>query len=92
MHFVYATGQTGQLDFYIAQSRETVPSNARIFATCSEESVAETLSEHTFHAMTDGEFYALQASIRNARELEAERNRLTPGNVLDRLWRRALGR
>jgi len=38
--------------------------------------VAETLDEHTFQAMTDGEFYALLALIRQACEREARRERV----------------
>ena len=76
MTFVYAIGQTGQLDFDIAEESETVPSDARVFATCSAESVTKTFSERTFYQMSDGEYYALQASIREASALEAKRSKL----------------
>jgi hypothetical protein len=92
MHFVYATGQPGQFDFNLAQTRAGVPSGARVFATCTGESLAEMLDEHTFHAMSDGEFYELQALIRKARQLEAERKRLRGSGVLDRISRWLLGR
>jgi hypothetical protein len=92
MHFVYATGQPGQFDFNLAQTRAGVPSGARVFATCTGESLAEMLDQHTFHAMTDGEYYELQTLIRRARQLEAERKRLRGSSVLDRISRWLLGR
>jgi len=91
MHLVYATGQPGQFDFDIAPTRERVPRGARVFATCSGKSVAETLDEHTFQAMTDGEFYALQALIRQACEREARRERVRK-SALDRILRRLFAR
>ena len=92
MHFVYATGRPGQFDFYVTQTRASVPSGARVFAICTGESLTEMPDEHTFHAMTDGEFYELQALIRKARQLEAERKRLREGGVLERISRWLLGR
>ena len=91
MHIIYAMGQTGQLDFDIAQTREALPRGARVFATCSGEFVAKTLSDHTFHAMSDGEFYALQAEIRKARHLEAERRQVTRRHLGDRISRWLFG-
>ena len=91
MHIIYATGHPGQLDFDIVQTRERVPHGARVFATCSRESVAEMLDDRTFYAMSDGEFYELRALIRKARELEAERKQLTRSDLLRRISRWLFG-
>jgi hypothetical protein len=91
MHLVYATGQPGEFNFEIAETPDRVPRGARIFATCSGKSVAESCDEHTLHAMTDGEFYALQASIRHAREREAQHRRAS-GKAVDRILRWLIGR
>ncbi len=53
--------------------------------------MAETLDEHTFQAMTDGEFYALLALIRQACEREARRERVRK-SALDRILRRLFAR
>ena len=91
MHIIYATGQPGQFDFDITQTRARVPRGARVFATSASESVAEMLDERTFQAMSDGEFYELQALIREAREREAEREELRRKLPLRRIWRWLLG-
>src|SRR5215472_12887811 len=70
MQLVYATGEPGYFDFDIAQTPDRVPKGGRVFATCFGNSVAETLDEHTFHAMTDDEYCELLVLIGQARERE----------------------
>jgi hypothetical protein len=85
MPFIYATGEPGQFDFYVTQTRSSIPSGARVFAPSTGEAIAEMLGERTLYAMTDGEFYELQALLRQVRELEARRMRSRTG-VLDSIW------
>ena len=86
MQLVYATGQPGYFNFDIAQTPDRVPKGARVLATCSGKLVAETLDQHTFHSMTDGEYYELLAFIRRAREREKARERVRD-RVLGRILR-----
>lgn len=37
MQIIYAAGRPGALEFAIADSKDAVPSNAIVFAVCSEE-------------------------------------------------------
>ena len=83
MHFIYGEGRTGELDFKIVPTREAVPTTARVFAMCSKDHVTETFGEHMFHRMSDGEFYALRAAIREA--ADAERQQQSRNHVLMRL-------
>ncbi|HEX3229435.1 MAG TPA: hypothetical protein VHQ95_10740, partial [Pyrinomonadaceae bacterium] len=70
MQLVYATGEPGHFTFNVAPTPDQVPKGAHVFATCFDKSVSETLDEHTFHAMTDGEYCELLVLIRQARERE----------------------
>ncbi|HYW72999.1 MAG TPA: Calx-beta domain-containing protein [Pyrinomonadaceae bacterium] len=70
MQLVYATGTPGNFNFDIAQTTDRLPAGARVFATCRGTSVAETLDQQTFHAMSDAEYCELLAAIRQATERE----------------------
>ena len=67
MQLVYATGQR-ERDFRIAEGRESVPTGARVYATCTADATVEDIGEVTFQTMTDEEFYELRAQAREARE------------------------
>ncbi|MBC7931157.1 MAG: hypothetical protein H7Z38_11400 [Rubrivivax sp.] len=67
MQLVYATGQR-ERDFHIAARREEVPTDARVYATCTQDSTVEQIGEVTFQSMTDEEYYALKAQVREARQ------------------------
>jgi hypothetical protein len=67
MQLVYATGQR-ERDFRIAGAREEVPTGARVYATCTGEATVENIGEVTFQSMTDEEYYALKAKVREARQ------------------------
>ncbi|HYH85347.1 MAG TPA: hypothetical protein VEX60_07685 [Pyrinomonadaceae bacterium] len=67
MQLVYATGQR-ERDFQIAARREEVPTDARVYATCTQESTVEQIGEVTFQNMSDEEYYTLKAMVREARQ------------------------
>jgi hypothetical protein len=67
---VYATGQR-EKDFRIAGAAEELPAGARVFATCTAEETSEAVGETTFQTLTDGEYYAFKARVREARERAA---------------------
>jgi len=70
MQLVYATGQA-ERDFHIAAAPDEVPAGARVYATCTAEATSEEIGERTFQSMSDGEYYALKARVREARESAA---------------------
>ncbi len=67
MQLVYATGYR-EREFQIADSRNEVPSGARVYATCTKESTVEDVGEITFQGMSEDEYYSLKAMVREARE------------------------
>lgn len=92
MQLVYATEQR-ERDFQIADSRTDVPSGARVYATCTSEATVENVGETTFQTMTDAEFYALRAQVREARVRAARSSEkdaapMTLRNILGRLFGR----
>jgi hypothetical protein len=70
MQMVYATGQR-EREFRIAGAAEELPAGARVYATCTAEETFEEIGETTFQSLTDGEYYALKARVREARERAA---------------------
>jgi hypothetical protein len=72
MTHIYATGCPGSLDFNFAQNPEAIPKAAVVYAVCDANQCVDHLDERTCRAMTDGEFYELQALIRQACQVEAE--------------------
>ena len=91
MQLVYAYGR-GERDFRIAGSREEVPPGARVYATCTPEATVEDVGEVTFQTMSDEEFYALRAQVREARERAAAERAAAlaeePRSLLGRLFGR----
>lgn len=71
MQLVYAT-ERSRRDFRIASRREEVPSDARVYATCTRSATVESIGETTLRNMSDGEYYALKAMVREARERASE--------------------
>ena len=67
MQLVYATGYR-EREFQIADSRNEVPSGARVYATCTKEGTVEDVGEITFQGMSEDEYYSLKAMVREARE------------------------
>ena len=67
MQLVYATGSR-EREFQIAESRKEVPTGARVYATCTQESTVEDVGEVTFQGMTEAEYYSLKAMVREARQ------------------------
>src|SRR5437762_9700263 len=76
MTLIYATGWPGSMDFHLAKSGEAIPEVAVVYAVCKGNQCIDHLDEHTCRTMTDGEFYELQALIKQARKLETESVRL----------------
>ena len=70
MQLVYDTREPGHFTFNVAPTPDQVPKGARVSAICFDKSGSETLDEHTFHAMTDGEYCELPVLARQARERE----------------------
>jgi hypothetical protein len=87
MHLVYATGQR-ERDFQVAAAGEELPAGARVYATCTREETAEDVGEVTFQTMTDEEYYALKAQVREARERAARAAQPASGGLLGRLFGR----
>jgi hypothetical protein len=79
MHLVYATGGSRR-DFQIASRRDEVPTDARVYATCTQESTVENIGETTLRNMSDGEYYALKAMVREARERAARETQAEPSD------------
>ena len=67
MQLVYATGRR-EREFRVAGAGEELPDGARVYATCTAEAAVEEVGETTFGSLTDGEYYALKAQVREARE------------------------
>jgi hypothetical protein len=67
MQLVYATGHR-ERDFQIAARRDEIPSDARVYATCTQDSTVEQIGEVTFQNMSDEEYYSLKAMVREARQ------------------------
>src|SRR4029434_8487080 len=70
MQLFYDTREPGHFTFNVAPTPDQVPKGARVSATCFDKSGSETLDEHTFHAMTGGEYCELPVLVRQARERE----------------------
>src|SRR6266576_4156592 len=78
MVFVYGIGEPGDLEFHLAQDQKAIPEQGTTYAVCKGNRRDDYLDEYTFHAMTDGEYYELQAAINQAKRCEVqslERNR-----------------
>ncbi len=91
MQLVYATGQR-ERDFRIAGAREEVPSEARVYATCTNEATVEDIGEVTFQSMTEDEYYALKAQVREARQRAIAEPAPSPAYSLRQLFGKMLNR
>lgn len=63
---------TGALEFAIADSKDAVPSNAIVFAVCSEERALSIQDADLLDTLIDREFATFQTLLREAREGGAE--------------------
>lgn len=86
MQLVYATEQR-ERDFRIAGAREEVPAGARVYATCTPEASVEEVGEVTFRSMSDEEYYALKAQVREARARAARESGAAAGGARGLLGR-----
>ena len=73
MKIVYAMCSPRQLDFYLTDRREAVPTGATVFAICTGERTIENQDEDLFAAITDEEYFTLRAMVNEAEKLEAKR-------------------
>ena len=87
MQLVYATGRR-EREFRVAGAGEELPDGARVYATCTAEAAVEEVGEVTFRTMSDGEYYALKALVREARERAAREAAARPRGLLARLFGR----
>jgi hypothetical protein len=72
MKIVYAMCSPRQLDFYLTDKREAVPSGATVFAICTPERTIENQDEDLFAAISDEEYFTLRAMVNEAEQLEAQ--------------------
>jgi hypothetical protein len=82
MKIVYAMCSPRQLDFYLTDKREAVPTGATVFAICTGERTIENQDEDLFAAITDEEYFTLRAMVNEAEKLEAKR----PGTAAHGVW------
>ena len=80
MQLVYATGQR-ERDFMIADAPQEVPTEARVYATCTREATVENIGEVTFQSMSEEEYYALKAQVREARRRAAVKPESEPDSA-----------
>lgn len=73
MKIVYAMCSPRQLDFYLTDKREDVPTGATMFAICTGERTIENQDGDLFAAITDEEYFTLRAMVNEAEKLEAKR-------------------
>lgn len=72
MKIVYAMCSPRQLDFYLTDKREAVPTGATVFAICTNDRTIENQDEDLFAAISDEEYFTLRAMVRKAEKLEAK--------------------
>lgn len=97
MRLVYATGRPRNFEFDVATGPLRLPAGARVLAVCDGAATQTRLDEQTFGAMTDEEYYTLQALISSTQTAESARPDTTsagPGEAgtLRRIFRRVAGR
>lgn len=81
MKIVYAMCSPRQLDFYLTDKREAVPTGATVFAICTGERTIENQDEDLFAAITDEEYFALRAMVKEAEQLETKRQSTADASV-----------
>lgn len=93
MKIVYAMCSPRQLDFYLTDKREAVPTGATVFAICTGERTIENQDEDLFAAITDEEYFTLRAMVNEAEKLEAQSQHAAAhgvGQTLGKFFRRLL--
>ncbi|HEX8492306.1 MAG TPA: hypothetical protein VF658_05655 [Pyrinomonadaceae bacterium] len=93
MKIVYAMCSPRQLDFYLTDKREAVPTGATVFAICTSERTIENQDEDLFAAITDEEYFTLRAMVNEAQRLEAKRHDMaatTFVQIVGKFFRRLL--
>jgi hypothetical protein len=93
MKIVYAMCSPRQLDFYLTERREAVPTGATVFAICTSERTIENQDEDLFAAISDEEYFALRAMVRQAEQQEATRQRAAAprlGQSIRKFFRRSI--
>jgi hypothetical protein len=91
MRLIYTTG-AGQkrMEFAVVRQGGAVPEGARVLAVCDGLRTVRRLDEQTFRAMTDEDYYEMQALIADAQAAESAQARDT--GPLRRIFLRAFGR
>jgi hypothetical protein len=77
MRLVYATGRPRSFEFSVASGPLKLPAGARVLAVCDGTATDTRLDEQTFGAMTDEEYYTLQALISSTQSVESARPDMT---------------
>jgi hypothetical protein len=72
MKIVYAMCSPRQLEVYLTDKREAVPTGATVFAICTGERTIENQDEDLFAAISDEEYYTLREMVNKAEHLEAK--------------------
>jgi hypothetical protein len=92
MKIVYAMCSPRQLDFYLTERREAVPTGATVFAICTTERTIQNQDEDLFAAISDEEYFALRAMVRQAEQQEAKRQRAAPrsGQSIRKFFRHSI--
>ncbi|HEY0405896.1 MAG TPA: hypothetical protein VGC89_09210 [Pyrinomonadaceae bacterium] len=73
MKIVYAMCSPRQLDFYLTDRREAVPSGATVFAICTGDRTIENQDEDLFAAISDEEYFTLRSMVKEAEQQEVNR-------------------
>ena len=85
---VYAVGESGNLEFHLAEDSNAIPQTSPIYAKCDGKRCDCDLDQYSVRTMSDGEYYELQATIRLAQRLEAQRlQRPRNGHIFHQLLR-----
>lgn len=97
MRLVYATGRPRNFEFDVTSGPLNLPAGARVLAVCDGPATDTRLDEQTFGAMSDEEYYTLQALISSTERAESARPNTTPAHAghtgtLRRFFRRVAGR
>ncbi|HEX5709373.1 MAG TPA: hypothetical protein VFX96_18875 [Pyrinomonadaceae bacterium] len=97
MRLVYATGRPRSFEFAVASGPLHLPAGARVLAVCDGPAIDSQLDEQTFGAMSDEEYYTLQALISSLQSAESARPKTTSAptantGTLRRFFRRVAGR
>ena len=71
MRLIYTTGAgRKRMEFAVVRQGDALPAGARVLAVCDGTRTVRRLDEETFRAMTDEDYYEMQALIAEAQEAE----------------------